>query len=41
MRSGELNYLDHPRLGVLVRIDRVTADAELLAAYADFAQAFE
>jgi hypothetical protein len=41
MRSGELNYLDHPRLGVLVRIDRVTADAELLAAYADFAKAFE
>jgi len=27
LRSGELNYLDHPRFGVLVRVAPVTAPA--------------
>ena len=32
MRSGELHYLDHPEIGVLVRIDPVPAPAELAEA---------
>ena len=31
MRPGELHYLDHPRLGILVRIEPMEAPAELLA----------
>ena len=32
MRSGELHYLDHPKIGVLVRIDPVPIPTELAAA---------
>ena len=32
MRSGELHYLDHPKIGVLVRIDPVPVPTELTAA---------
>lgn len=38
MRSGELHYLDHPKLGVLVRIDPVVLPADLLEAYDTFQQ---
>ncbi|MGE0623285.1 MAG: CsiV family protein [Pseudomonadales bacterium] len=38
MRSGELHYLDHPKLGVLVRIDPVALPADLLEAYEAFQQ---
>jgi hypothetical protein len=31
MRSGELHYIDHPKLGVIVRIDPVTIPDELVA----------
>ncbi len=31
MRSGELHYLDHPKLGVIIRIDPVEPPPELLA----------
>lgn len=34
MRSGELHYLDHPKLGVLVRIDPVEIPASVSAAFA-------
>ena len=34
VRGGELHYLDHPKLGVLVRIEPVTPPEELVAAYA-------
>jgi hypothetical protein len=34
LRSGELHYLDHPKLGILVRIDPVSVPAELSAAWA-------
>jgi hypothetical protein len=34
MRSGELHYLDHPKLAVLVRIEPVTPPESLSAAYA-------
>ncbi|MDZ7669922.1 MAG: CsiV family protein [Gammaproteobacteria bacterium] len=33
LRSGELHYLDHPKLGVLVRIEPVTPPESLSAAY--------
>ncbi len=33
MRSGELHYIDHPKIGVLVRIDPVTFPAHLLEAW--------
>ena len=36
MRRGELHYLDHPKLGVLVRIDRVPPSRRLLEASAAF-----
>ena len=29
MRSGELHYIDHPRMGVLVRVDPIPASAAL------------
>ena len=32
MRSGELHYLDHPEMGVLVRIDPVAVPTELAEA---------
>ena len=31
MRSGELHYLDHPKLGVIVQVDPVAIPEELLA----------
>ena len=34
VRHGELHYLDHPKLGVLVRIEPVTPPDSLIAAYA-------
>lgn len=40
MRSAELHYLDHPKFGVLVRIDPVPASPELAAAWSAL-QAFE
>ncbi len=33
LRSGEAHYLDHPKLGVLVRIEPVTPPESLSAAY--------
>jgi hypothetical protein len=33
LRSGELHYLDHPKLGILVRIEPVTPPESLSAAY--------
>ena len=36
MRRGELHYLDHPKFGVLVRIDRVPPSRRLLDASAAF-----
>ena len=39
MRSGELHYLDHPQIGVLVRIDPVPAPPELAAALETWKQA--
>jgi hypothetical protein len=33
MRSRELHYLDHPKLGILVQIDPVTIPAELVQTY--------
>lgn len=33
LRSGELHYLDHPKLGVLVKIEPVTPPPELSAAH--------
>ncbi len=33
MRSGELHYLDHPKLGILVRIDPVQIPDSLSEAY--------
>lgn len=33
LRSGEVHYLDHPKLGVLVRIEPVTPPESLSAAY--------
>ncbi len=41
MRSGELHYLDHPKLGVLVRIDPVTLPADLLEAYEAFQESLD
>ena len=35
MRSGELNYLDHPLFGILVRIDPLEPSADLVAAFKD------
>ena len=32
MRSGELHYLDHPRMGILVRIDRLPPSPALVQA---------
>ena len=32
MRSGELHYLDHPRMGVLVRIDPLPPSPDLVQA---------
>ena len=34
MRSGEWHYLDHPKFGVIVRIDPITVPATLLDAHA-------
>lgn len=34
LRSGELHYLDHPKLGVLVRVEPVTPPESLSAAFA-------
>jgi hypothetical protein len=34
MRSGELHYLDHPKLGILVRMEPVTMPEELAEALA-------
>lgn len=39
MRSGELHYLDHPQIGVLVRIDPVPAPMELTQALETWQQA--
>lgn len=39
MRSGELHYLDHPQIGVLVRIDPVPPPPELAAALETWKQA--
>jgi hypothetical protein len=39
LRSGELNYLDHPRLGMLVRIDPLELPADLSAELAALAKA--
>ena len=36
MRSGDLHYLDHPKLGILVRIDPVAPSRRLLEASAAF-----
>lgn len=36
MRSGFLHYLDHPKLGMLVRIDKITVPEALLAQYKMF-----
>lgn len=36
MRSGYLHYLDHPKLGLLVRIDKVPPPPDLLAQYKAF-----
>ncbi len=33
MRSGDLHYLDHPKFGVIVKIDALEAPAELLEAW--------
>ena len=33
MRSEEVHYLDHPKLGIIVRIDPVTVPEELIAAF--------
>jgi len=41
MRSGELHYLDHPKLGVIVRIDPVPIPADLLDAYETFQQSLD
>jgi hypothetical protein len=38
LRSGELNYLDHPRLGVLVRVDPLELPPELSAELAALAK---
>lgn len=35
LRSGELHYLDHPKMGVLVRIDPVDVPVELAQQWAD------
>ena len=39
MRSGELHYLDHPKLGVIVRIDPVTIPTELIYQWLELRQA--
>lgn len=41
MRSGELHYLDHPKLGLIVRIDPVALPADLLEAYEALQQRLE
>lgn len=38
MRSRELHYLDHPKLGILVQIDPVTIPAELVQTYLELGQ---
>ncbi|MEM1433547.1 MAG: CsiV family protein [Pseudomonadota bacterium] len=37
MKSGELHYIDHPRLGVLIRIDPIAVPEETAAAVAQVA----
>ena len=36
MRSKELHYLDHPAMGIIVKITPVEASLELATAWADF-----
>jgi hypothetical protein len=36
MRSKELHYLDHPAMGIIVKITPVEASLELVTAWADF-----
>lgn len=38
MRSEELHYLDHPKLGIVVRIDPVTVPDDLLALHAELTE---
>jgi len=33
MRSDEIHYLDHPKFGIVVRIDPVTIPQSLLEAF--------
>ena len=35
MRSQEVHYLDHPKLGIVIRIDPLTIPEELLALYSE------
>jgi len=41
MRSGDLHYFDHPLFGLLVRIDKVSPPAELLAQFETFQSGLE
>lgn len=41
MRSGELHYLDHPKLGLVARIDTIALPAELLQAYEAFQESLD
>ena len=41
MRSGELHYLDHPKLGVVVRIDPVEIPQALVEAFEDLEEPVE
>ena len=36
MRSKELHYLDHPAMGIIVKVTPVEASLELATAWADF-----
>lgn len=41
MRSEELHYLDHPKLGIVVRIDPITVPEGLLALHAELTETLE
>jgi hypothetical protein len=41
MRSQELHYLDHPKLGIVVRVDPVTIPEELLLLHAELTEDLE
>ena len=41
MRSEELHYIDHPKLGIVVRIDPVTVPEELLLLHAELTEGLE